>query len=77
METLTDQNWLLTVGTFLPLVGALAIMFLTGKDDDETPKLIGIATAGATLVIGVIFVGLNLLSDLLYTLLDPRVRRRG
>ena len=35
------------------------------------------AVLGGTLVIGVIFVGLNLLSDLLYVLLDPRVRRRG
>ncbi len=35
------------------------------------------AVLGCTLVIGVIFVGLNLLSDLLYTLLDPRVRRRA
>lgn len=35
------------------------------------------AVLGGTMVIGVIFVGLNLLSDLLYTLLDPRVRRRG
>ena len=34
------------------------------------------AVLGGTLVIGVVFVGLNLLSDLLYTLLDPRVRRR-
>jgi peptide/nickel transport system permease protein len=35
------------------------------------------AVLGGTLLIGVIFVGLNLLSDLLYTLLDPRVRRHG
>jgi len=35
------------------------------------------AVLGCTLVIGVIFVSLNLLSDLLYTLLDPRVRRRA
>ena len=35
------------------------------------------AVLGGTLVIGAIFVGLNILSDLLYTLLDPRVRRRG
>ncbi|TMV77652.1 ABC transporter permease [Thioclava sp. BHET1] len=34
------------------------------------------AVLGATLVIGTIFVGINLFSDLLYTLLDPRVRRR-
>jgi NADH-quinone oxidoreductase subunit M len=54
METLTDNNWLLSVGTFLPLVGALAIMFLTAKDDEQTPKVIGIATAGITLIIGII-----------------------
>ena len=35
------------------------------------------AVLGGTLVIGAIYVGLNLLSDLLYTVLDPRVRRRG
>lgn len=33
------------------------------------------AVLGATLVIGAAFVALNLLADLLYTLLDPRVRR--
>jgi len=35
------------------------------------------AVLGGTLVIGVVFVALNLLSDALYTLLDPRVRRRA
>ena len=35
------------------------------------------AVLGGTLVIGAIFIGLNLLSDLLYGLLDPRVRRRA
>ena len=35
------------------------------------------AVLGATLVIGAVFVALNLLSDVLYTVLDPRVRRRG
>jgi peptide/nickel transport system permease protein len=35
------------------------------------------AVLGCTLVIGAIFVGLNLISDLLYGLLDPRVRRRA
>lgn len=34
------------------------------------------AVLGGTLLIGAIFVCLNLLSDLLYNLLDPRVRRR-
>ncbi len=32
------------------------------------------AVLGATLVIGAVFVGLNMLSDLLYRLLDPRTR---
>jgi len=32
------------------------------------------AVLGATLVIGVVYVGLNLLSDVAYRLLDPRVR---
>ena len=35
------------------------------------------AVLGGTLVIGAIYVGLNLFSDLLYTVLDPRVRRAG
>ncbi len=33
------------------------------------------AVLGGTLLIGAIFIALNLLSDLLYTVLDPRVRR--
>jgi peptide/nickel transport system permease protein len=32
------------------------------------------AVLGGTIVVGVVFVGLNLLSDLLYRLLDPRAR---
>ena len=35
------------------------------------------AVLGGTLLIGCIFIGLNLLSDLFYAILDPRVRRRG
>ncbi|GGE38786.1 peptide ABC transporter permease [Primorskyibacter flagellatus] len=34
------------------------------------------AVLGGTLVIGAIFVGLNMVSDLLYTLLDARTRKR-
>ncbi|PWW02101.1 peptide/nickel transport system permease protein [Hoeflea marina] len=34
------------------------------------------AVLGGTLLIGIVFVGLNIFSDLLYTLLDPRVRTR-
>ncbi|WP_158969587.1 ABC transporter permease [Chachezhania sediminis] len=35
------------------------------------------AVLGGTLVIGAIFVGLNMFSDLLYTLLDARTRKRS
>ena len=28
MQTLTNDNWLLTVGTFLPLVGVALMMFV-------------------------------------------------
>lgn len=34
------------------------------------------AVLGGTIIVGTIFVGLNLLSDLLYRLLDPRTRAR-
>ena len=53
METLTDQNWLLTVGTFLPLVGVLVMMFIP-RSEEATVKLVGIATAGATLAVGIV-----------------------
>lgn len=35
------------------------------------------AVLGGTIVVGTVFVGLNLLSDLLYRLLDPRTREVG
>lgn len=53
MNTISDNNWLLTVGTFLPIIGALFIMFGTSKDDERTPKIIGIAFAGVTMAIGI------------------------
>jgi peptide/nickel transport system permease protein len=34
------------------------------------------AVLGATIVVGTVFIGLNLVSDLLYQLLDPRTRTR-
>ncbi len=53
METLTDMNWLLSVGVFLPMLGVL-VMMLIPRDDEALAKTIGIATAGATLAIGII-----------------------
>ena len=34
------------------------------------------AVLGGTIVVGSVFIGLNLLSDLLYRTLDPRTRQR-
>ena len=50
---LSDQNWLLSVGTFLPLVGVV-LMFFVPKHDEVTAKGIAVITAAATLVIGII-----------------------
>ena len=52
MEVLRDQNWLLTVGTFLPLVGVVVMLFIP-KSDEETHKFVALLTAVATLGIGI------------------------
>jgi len=53
MEVIRDQNWLLSVGTFLPLAGVL-VMLLIPKQHERLHKQIGIGTALATLVFGVV-----------------------
>ena len=52
MEVLTNDNWLLTVGTFLPLVGVLLMMFTPGSEE-RLQKQIAIGTAGVTMLVGV------------------------
>lgn len=52
MEVLSDNNWVLTVGTFLPLVGVL-IMLLIPKADEALTKAVAIITAAATLAVGI------------------------
>jgi NADH-quinone oxidoreductase subunit M len=52
MEVLSDNNWILTVGTFLPLVGVLIMLFIP-KADEALAKAVGIITAAATLAVGV------------------------
>jgi NADH-quinone oxidoreductase subunit M len=51
MEVLSDNNWVLTVGTFLPLVGVLIMLFIP-KADEALAKAVGIITAAATLAVG-------------------------
>jgi NADH-quinone oxidoreductase subunit M len=53
METITDQNWLLSVGTFLPLAGVLVMLFVP-KSEEYWLKVIAVVTAGATLIVGVV-----------------------
>jgi hypothetical protein len=52
-SVLTDDNWLLTVGTFLPLVGVLIMMFIPASEE-TTHKQIAVVTAGATLAVGIL-----------------------
>src|SRR5210317_1833735 len=53
MQTITNDNWLLTVGTFLPLVGVLLMMFIPASEE-KTHKQIGILTSAVTLAVGVL-----------------------
>jgi NADH-quinone oxidoreductase subunit M len=49
---ITNDNWLLSVGTFLPLVGVLIMMFIPGSEE-RLHKQLAIITAGATLLVGI------------------------
>src|SRR6476620_7250090 len=52
MNTLSDNNWLLSVGTFLPLAGVLVMLFIPRREESLI-KGVGIATAAATLLVGI------------------------
>src|SRR4051794_38127162 len=52
MNTLSDNNWILSVGTFLPLVGVLIMLFIP-KREEALVKQVGILTAAATLAVGI------------------------
>ena len=47
-----DMQWLLSVGTFLPLLGVLVMLFIP-KKDEAMAKGVAIATAAATLAVGI------------------------
>jgi NADH-quinone oxidoreductase subunit M len=51
-SVLTDDNWLLTVGTFLPLVGVVLMMFVPSSEE-TTHKQIAVTTAGLTMLVGI------------------------
>lgn len=52
LQTISSQNWLLTVGTFLPLVGVL-VMMVVPSGEELLHKQIALVTALATLGVGV------------------------
>ena len=52
MNTITNDTWILSVGTFLPLVGVLLMLFIPGSEE-RTHKQIGIVTSAATLAVGI------------------------
>jgi NADH-quinone oxidoreductase subunit M len=47
MDVISDQNWVLSVGTFLPLVGVLVMMFIP-RGEELLHKQIALVTALAT-----------------------------
>jgi len=49
---LSDHNWVLTVGTFLPLAG-VAVMLLVPRADEVAHKTIAMITAVATVGVGI------------------------
>jgi NADH-quinone oxidoreductase subunit M len=52
MDVLEDQQWLLSLGTFLPLAGVLVMLFIP-KRDEALVKGTAVVTAAATLLVGV------------------------
>jgi NADH-quinone oxidoreductase subunit M len=51
-DVLQNQQWLLSLGTFLPLAGVLVMLFIP-KDDEASAKGVALLTAVATLAVGV------------------------
>ena len=52
MNMLQENNWLLSVCTFLPMVGVV-LMMLMPKAQDQSVKLVALVTSIATLAVGI------------------------
>jgi NADH-quinone oxidoreductase subunit M len=52
MEVIRDQNWLLSLGVFLPLAGVLVMLFIP-KREELLHKQVALGTAVATLGVGI------------------------
>ena len=53
METITNDTWLLSLGTFLPLVGVLIMLFIP-RHEERLHKTIAIVASGLTLAVGIL-----------------------
>ena len=54
MQMIRDDNWVLSVGTFLPILGVIALL-LVPKGKDQAVKTITLVTAIATAaVVGIL-----------------------
>ena len=51
MQMIRDYNWVLTVGTFLPMLGVL-ILLVTPKANEAAVKMVALLTSIATVVVG-------------------------
>ena len=52
MEVLQNEQWLLSLGTFLPLAGVLVMLFIP-KREESMVKGTAVVTAAATLLVGI------------------------
>ena len=52
MDHITNNNWALSVGVFLPLVGVAVMMFIP-RAEEQLHKAVALVTAAATLGVGI------------------------
>jgi len=53
MDVISDQNWLLSLGTFLPLAGVLVLLVIP-KRDELLIKQVAVLTAALTVLVGIV-----------------------
>ena len=51
MQMIRDDNWVLSVGTFLPMLGVL-ILIVTPKAQEAAIKMVALITSIATVAVG-------------------------
>ena len=53
MDVISDQNWLLSLGTFMPLAGVLVLLVIP-KRDELLIKQVAVLTAALTVLVGIV-----------------------